>query len=419
MLTAFVALGLAAAGTPMQVEISSPKTRLFPYEPVKISIRATASQPLHVPAVLDTSGVPITEVWIDYGAGFVLYSDDSREHIEGGGVELSIDTGQRLVFTLVLIEGRLGSAPAVPFPSPGRRSLRVRLRSGRVILGESSPLTFEAVRPDAEGERLLSSVQVDPWIMRAQAGLQDATCVTLLNQFPESPYLQWGKRQIAVQKATRIGNGQYPDSGEPFAEIGQGSELAKTLYRELATDLLSAASWGPFDEERFGLAALNLERGGAAEEARLIWRQIAERFPGSEAAEQAKSRIDSTPPSLQVAASPSFLWPPNHKLGAISVAVSVTDDTDASPSVKLVSVACDDDGKINLKPKPTLRACDPADIEGAAYGTDDREFALRAERLGTGPGRVYEITYSARDAAGNEATATTTVSIAHDEGKKK
>lgn len=127
---------------------------------------------------------------------------------------------------------------------------------------------------------------------------------------------------------------------------------------------------------------------------------------------------DTTAPVLSVSASPSSLWPPNHKLTRINVTVSVSDDTDPNPAVKLVSITCDDDGKINLKPHPKLKACDPGDVN-AAFGTDDRDLALRAERLGSGPGRVYEITYSAEDAAGNKAVATTTVTVTHDQGKKK
>jgi len=46
-----------------------------------------------------------------------------------------------------------------------------------------------------------------------------------------------------------------------------------------------------------------------------------------------------------------------------------------------------------------------------------RSVTVRAERLGTGSGRVYTITASARDTAGNVATATTTCVVAHDNGK--
>ena len=38
---------------------------------------------------------------------------------------------------------------------------------------------------------------------------------------------------------------------------------------------------------------------------------------------------------------------------------------------------------------------------------------LRAERAGSGDGRIYTITITARDAAGNSVVATTTVSVPH------
>ncbi|HYY99628.1 MAG TPA: hypothetical protein VE642_13595, partial [Pyrinomonadaceae bacterium] len=59
----------------------------------------------------------------------------------------------------------------------------------------------------------------------------------------------------------------------------------------------------------------------------------------------------------------------------------------------------------------------PNDIQGAAFGADDREFLLRAERSGKGSGRVYTVTYRARDAAGNTTTVSTQVSVPHDRGK--
>jgi len=91
----------------------------------------------------------------------------------------------------------------------------------------------------------------------------------------------------------------------------------------------------------------------------------------------------------------------------ITVTVQASDDTDAHPSVKLVSITCDD-------------ACDPAlDIVGADYGTDDRQFEVRSERKGTSSsGRTYTMTYSAEDASGNKSTVTTTVTVPHDQGKK-
>jgi endo-1,4-beta-xylanase len=53
------------------------------------------------------------------------------------------------------------------------------------------------------------------------------------------------------------------------------------------------------------------------------------------------------------------------------------------------------------------------DIQGASYGTDDRQFLLRAERSGTGSGRIYTVTYSATDASGNATETTDEVTVPH------
>jgi len=52
--------------------------------------------------------------------------------------------------------------------------------------------------------------------------------------------------------------------------------------------------------------------------------------------------------------------------------------------------------------------------QGFDLGTTDTAGFVRAERAGTGTGRVYTPTYVARDHAGNERTCTTTVTVPHD-----
>jgi hypothetical protein len=114
---------------------------------------------------------------------------------------------------------------------------------------------------------------------------------------------------------------------------------------------------------------------------------------------------DITPPALSVSVNPATLWPPNNKLMPVTITVSAKDDYDPQPEIKLESITANE-------------VLASGDIQDAALGTDDRSFSLMATRLGTSTaGRIYSITYSATDGTGNKSTATTTVTVPHDQGK--
>lgn len=115
--------------------------------------------------------------------------------------------------------------------------------------------------------------------------------------------------------------------------------------------------------------------------------------------------IDTTPPTLSVTLSPATLWPPSGKLVSVNATIAVQDDYDPEPEIKLESITASE-------------ALDANDIQDAQLGTDDRSFSLVAKRAGTNQaGRIYTVTYSASDASGNKATASTTVTVPHDQGK--
>ena len=119
----------------------------------------------------------------------------------------------------------------------------------------------------------------------------------------------------------------------------------------------------------------------------------------------AMEKIDTTPPTLTVALSPATLWPPNNKLVPVTATITTTDDYDTEPEIKLESIT------VNETP-------DANDIQDAQLGTDDRSFSLVAKRAGNNQaGRIYTVTYSATDASGNKTTASTTVTVPHDQGK--
>ena len=115
--------------------------------------------------------------------------------------------------------------------------------------------------------------------------------------------------------------------------------------------------------------------------------------------------VDNTPPSIDVSVSPTSLWAPNHSMEPIVATVQVTDNC-PGVSFTLTSVTSNE-------PDNGLGDGDTTgDIQDAALGTPDTAISLRAERQGTGDGRIYTVTYTATDASnnGDQAAAVVVVS---------
>ena len=110
---------------------------------------------------------------------------------------------------------------------------------------------------------------------------------------------------------------------------------------------------------------------------------------------------DTTAPTFTVAtASPSTLWPPNHKMVAVTVTVAATDAVDPAPVVQMVSVSSNQpvDGTGDGDVAPDWEITGPFSLK------------LRAERS-SGVDRVYTITVTATDLYGNVGTATIPVVV--------
>jgi len=121
---------------------------------------------------------------------------------------------------------------------------------------------------------------------------------------------------------------------------------------------------------------------------------------------------DSTPPAISVAADPTVLWPPNHRLVPVRLTLQATDRCDPSPVVRLVSAASSEpDDEPGTGDGHTTH-----DIAGVDIGTSDSQVFLRAERSAGGVGRTYELMYAATDAAGNQASAVSLMSVPRDLG---
>ena len=117
---------------------------------------------------------------------------------------------------------------------------------------------------------------------------------------------------------------------------------------------------------------------------------------------------DTTAPVISGAApSAAALWPANHAMMPITLGVSASDAVDAEPVCSVAGVSSNEPvsgtGQGDLAPDWTI--------------TGPLALNLRAERAGSGSGRVYTIAITCADRAGNTSTTTARVRVAHDQGK--
>lgn len=117
---------------------------------------------------------------------------------------------------------------------------------------------------------------------------------------------------------------------------------------------------------------------------------------------------DRIAPTIQSAtASPNTLWPPNHRLVLVTVSVSVTDNCTTSPRCLITSVTSNE----------------PLTAPGSGATQPDWEVVgdlavrLRAERCGTGRGRIYTLAVECADAEANLSRTSVAVIVPHDQGR--
>ncbi len=119
-------------------------------------------------------------------------------------------------------------------------------------------------------------------------------------------------------------------------------------------------------------------------------------------------RLDKTAPTVTCSTDPNALWPPNHRLVAVTASVTVTDAVSGPNGFTLVSAT-------SSEPDDGLGDGDTAnDVQDWNPGTADTAGSLRAERSGTGGGRTYTLTYGGADVAENTATCAAAVAVPHD-----
>lgn len=118
--------------------------------------------------------------------------------------------------------------------------------------------------------------------------------------------------------------------------------------------------------------------------------------------------IDLIAPTVTIAASAPILWPPNGKLVVETIAGVILDGLSGiDPNTATFTVL--DEYKL-------VQPTGPISVE--ASGRYSFTLNLEASRIGTDPdGRHYQIIVTARDKAGSQTSASTVVTVPHDQGK--
>ena len=118
--------------------------------------------------------------------------------------------------------------------------------------------------------------------------------------------------------------------------------------------------------------------------------------------------VDEEKPVItSVSANPNKLWPPNHKMVTVNVAVDATDNCDSACQV------------ISVESNEPVNGLGNGNTSPDWLITGDLTVKLRAERSGGGTSRIYTITVECIDNSGNSANETVEVTVPHDNGKMK
>jgi uncharacterized repeat protein (TIGR01451 family) len=116
--------------------------------------------------------------------------------------------------------------------------------------------------------------------------------------------------------------------------------------------------------------------------------------------------VSNPPPIISgVAASPAELWPANHKF------VDVTVDYDVSDNCGTVTTA------LSVTSNEPMSGTGEGDSSPDWIVIDAHHVSLRAERAGSGSGRIYTIMITATNSEGGTSTLTVDVLVPHDSGQ--
>jgi subtilisin-like proprotein convertase family protein len=105
-----------------------------------------------------------------------------------------------------------------------------------------------------------------------------------------------------------------------------------------------------------------------------------------------------------VSASPSSLWPPEHQMKNVTVSYTAADNCSASAAISCA---------LSVASNEPLNGTGDGDTSPDWQVVDPHHVKLRAERAGTGNGRIYTVTITCTDQAGRSSSQTVNVTVPH------
>ena len=111
--------------------------------------------------------------------------------------------------------------------------------------------------------------------------------------------------------------------------------------------------------------------------------------------------VNDPPVCTLAQASPNLLWPPNHTMTQVSI-TGITDPGNSALTITYTSVKQDE----------PINGLGDGDTSPDAIESGNK-ILLRAERAGTGNGRVYVVQFTAADPTGAQCSGTVRVSVPH------
>jgi hypothetical protein len=303
----------------------------------------------------------------------------------------------------------LGSAVAEGLlRTPPNRAPRItadRLRITAAV-GEEAMNSGDAADPDGNPVTLSASagsvsVSGNRWTWTQLVTTQDPQTITITASDPEGATSSVSFTLNVGAEANRppTANAGPDETIECSGHEGTPVTLNGTDSSDPDGDSLTFAWTGPFGTATGAAPTVTLPLG-----AHVINLTVTDEFGASSTDTVVMTVVDTTPPTIDsAAADPSQLWPPDHRMVPVTVTVSASDV--CSP---IVSCAIDD-----------VSSNEPPDGDGDGNTSPDWVITgnltvdLRAERAGSGSGRVYTIAVRCFDASGNSATRSVEVTVPH------